>query len=117
MSEAKIAELRFKPAPRSPWAKLRVGMTLEEALTALGNRADDRSYLYHRARQGLLVLDPPLPHRGIFASDISDVDVEQPRSQAKVRPCLSCRAPFESEGPGNRMCALCRTRDVSPYAL
>lgn len=28
--------------------------------------------------------------------------------QAKVRPCLTCRAPFLSEGKHNRMCPDCR---------
>ena len=39
---------------------------------------------------------------------------------SKVRPCLTCRAPFRSEGPHNRMCPGCRTTavngaDVEPY--
>jgi hypothetical protein len=28
----------------------------------------------------------------------------------RVRPCLSCKAPFESEGPHNRMCPACNQR-------
>lgn len=37
----------------------------------------------------------------------------------KRRPCLCCRRDFDSDGPGNRLCAPCRVRvaDVSPYAL
>lgn len=40
----------------------------------------------------------------------------QPRV-LKRRPCLCCQREFESEGPGNRLCAICRARasDVSPY--
>lgn len=36
-----------------------------------------------------------------------------------VRPCLRCRRPFPSAGPGNRMCDPCRTKlaDESPYAV
>lgn len=28
----------------------------------------------------------------------------------KVRPCITCRTPFESEGAHNRMCTFCRAR-------
>lgn len=28
--------------------------------------------------------------------------------KARVRPCLKCRTPFQSEGPHHRMCRLCR---------
>jgi hypothetical protein len=35
---------------------------------------------------------------------------------SKVRPCLTCGAPFPSEGPHNRMCGPCRVASVSPYA-
>ena len=36
-----------------------------------------------------------------------------------VRPCLRCRSPFDSHGPGNRLCPACRARsaDASPYAV
>lgn len=35
------------------------------------------------------------------------------------RPCLRCRQPFLSDGPGNRMCGPCKTKlaDASPYAV
>lgn len=37
----------------------------------------------------------------------------------KQRPCLRCRKPFDSAGPGNRVCAACSNRagEMSPYAL
>lgn len=37
----------------------------------------------------------------------------------KRRPCLCCERPFDSEGPGNRLCMGCRVKasEVSPYAL
>ena len=35
----------------------------------------------------------------------------------KKRPCLCCGTPFNSAGPHNRLCHVCRRRDVSPYAL
>jgi hypothetical protein len=37
----------------------------------------------------------------------------------KVRPCMTCRKPFESEGIHNRMCNGCRAQngEWDPYAL
>jgi hypothetical protein len=121
MIDARITELRFMPSRRSRWAVLRVGMSLDAAIHALGGRTKDRAALYYRVRKGEVVFDLPLPQRGIIASDISDADTgrgaEEPPRQTVIRPCLCCRAPFESEGSGNRMCSSCRTRNVSPYAL
>ncbi len=53
----------------------------------------------------------------IVAADEAGTGVKYGKSAARERPCLTCRAPFMSEGPGNRMCKDCRNRDVSPYAL
>ncbi len=121
MIDSRITELRFIPSRRSRWAALRVGMTLDKALDALGGHRNDRAALYHRVRRGEIVFDLPLPQRIVNASDISDVDTgrgaEEPPRQTVIRPCLSCRSPFESEGPGNRMCPQCRGRSVSPYAI
>jgi hypothetical protein len=119
MIDARITELRFKPGPGSRWAALRVGMTLDDAVHALGDRRNDRGNLYYRARCGEIVFDLPLPQRGVVASDISDVDtgrgVEEPPRRTVTRPCLCCRQPFQSEGPGNRLCDGCRGRNVSPF--
>lgn len=32
------------------------------------------------------------------------------------RPCLCCDKNFLSEGPGHRLCGVCRHKSVSPYA-
>lgn len=121
MIDTRITDLRFIPGPRSRWAALSVGMTLDEALAALGNRPNDRSVLYCRARRGEIVFDLPLPPRVVVASDISDADtgweVEELPRQTVTRPCLCCRQPFESSGPGNRMCNPCRNQSVSPFAV
>ena len=33
------------------------------------------------------------------------------------KACLRCRGTFESEGPGNRLCQMCRrmSQEVSPF--
>ncbi|MEA3002316.1 MAG: hypothetical protein QOH81_1104 [Sphingomonadales bacterium] len=38
--------------------------------------------------------------------------------QTVCRPCLRCERPFDSTGPGNRLCDGCRQKswDLSPYA-
>lgn len=90
------------------------------------SRADSRE-LMERVRRGQIVFHPPIQLNG---RDVREVRAErakpaQPRKPVKyvnrddaaLRPCLCCRQPFESAGPGNRMCPQCRTRDVSPYAL
>lgn len=37
------------------------------------------------------------------------------KNGARVRPCMSCRRPFPSEGPHNRLCGNCRHTSVSPF--
>jgi hypothetical protein len=37
---------------------------------------------------------------------------KQPRP---VRPCMTCGSPFESDGPHNRVCAGCKTGQLSPF--
>ena len=35
--------------------------------------------------------------------------------QKKIRPCIQCRKPFSSTGPGNRICQKCKARDPMNY--
>jgi len=44
-----------------------------------------------------------------------DVALHMPKVR---RPCLRCREPFASTGPGNRLCRRCllRAADMSPFA-
>lgn len=99
MIDPKIAALRFEPKRGSPWASLRVGMTLTEAVTALGSGPRNYGYITDRVRLGRIVLDRPLPQRTVIASDISDADTgrgaEEPPRQTVTRPCLRCRQPFQ----------------------
>ena len=37
------------------------------------------------------------------------------RASSRSRPCLCCKRPFNSKGPGNRLCTECRHVSVSPY--
>lgn len=98
-------------------------MTKAEVL-ALGV---SRTELNYRVRQGRIVFDVGTCERKrassrsfatklIMAGPTGTVVNYVSPKQTKVRPCLCCRHPFESEGPGNRMCAECRARDVSPFA-
>jgi len=122
VSEPKIAELRFKPKRLSPWVALRVGMTVGEARAALGPGPSRE--LMERVRRGQIVFQPPIQLNG---RDVRDVRAKAKPSRkpikyvnrdgATLRPCLCCRQPFESSGPGNRMCDGCRHKNVSPYAL
>lgn len=122
MSDPRITELRFKPKRLSPWAALRLGMTQEEARAALGPKSSRE--LLERVRRGQIVFQPPLQTCG------RDVRAERPKGEprhnpvkyvnregATLRPCLCCRQPFESSGPGNRMCDGCRGQSVSPYDI
>lgn len=52
---------------------------------------------------------------GIIAADAPGTGVKYGKPAEQERPCLRCRKPFMSYGPGNRLCADCRTRDVSPF--
>ncbi len=37
---------------------------------------------------------------------------QKPKS---LRACMCCRTEFLSEGPHNRLCGRCRTKDVGPF--
>lgn len=37
------------------------------------------------------------------------------KAQKKLRPCLCCRAEFLSDGPHNRLCGRCRTKEKTPF--
>lgn len=127
MSVPRIAELRFKPKHLSPWAALRVGMTRAEACEALGPGPSRE--LLERVRRGQIVFVPALRASGREVTDRKEppeAKATRPgrksvryvnRDPASLRPCLCCRQPFESAGPGNRLCDGCRGRNVSPYAL
>lgn len=39
----------------------------------------------------------------------------KPRRGRTRRPCMCCGAPFDSEGPHNRMCGRCRTCSAGPF--
>lgn len=52
---------------------------------------------------------------GIIMADEDGTGVKYVRPAARERPCLRCRRPFMSEGPGNRLCSECRGRNVSPF--
>jgi hypothetical protein len=112
VNERKIVALNFKPRPGSRWAQLRAGMTWGEA-RALGFAAGELNY---RVRKGDLALElPPGGRGGVVAADKPGEGVRYVSSAAGERPCLRCRQPFKSEGPGNRLCSYCRTRYVSPF--
>ena len=120
MSEPRIAELRFKPKRLSPWAALRVGMTVEEARTTLGPSPSRE--LVERVRRGQIVFQPPIQ---AFGRDVGAGRAKPPQQRKPVkyvnregttlRSCLCCRQSFDSSGPGNRMCDGCRGRNVSPF--
>lgn len=50
----------------------------------------------------------------LLARDLSPREAPRPK---KRRPCITCSDPFDSEGPGHRMCGECRSRAASssPY--
>ncbi len=114
MKARKIAAIHYTARPGSRWAKVKPGMTLAEA-AALGL---PRGELNFRVRKGTIVLaQEPGQRVGVIAGDTPGTGVKYAKPVATERPCLRCRQPFLSEGPGNRMCGECRTVSVSPYAL
>lgn len=113
MSEERIAALTYIPRPGSRWARVRVGMTLSE-LRAMGFLPGELNY---RVRRGDIVLGQVQRDGRIVAVDVPGGGVKQAKPNTQLRPCLTCREPFRSEGSGNRMCKECRNRSVSPYAL
>ena len=49
------------------------------------------------------------PHSTKFLAEAALERLER-EARCKTRPCITCRKPFRSEGPHNRMCDLCRLR-------
>lgn len=112
MNDRRIAMLNYTARPGSRWTQLRVGMTWGEA-RSLGFLTGELNY---RIRKGDIELDlGPRRAHGIVAADEPGTGVKQVKATTQERPCLRCRQPFKSEGPGNRLCGGCRTRDVSPF--
>lgn len=114
MNDRKIAVLNYTARPGSRWAQIRVGMTWGEA-RALGFLAGELNY---RIRKGDIELDwGPRRENGIVAADVPGTGIRRVKPVTQERACLRCREPFKSEGPGHRMCNVCRHLSVSPYAL
>ncbi len=67
----------------------------KQTTTAASSRADEPKALSAGCSEGLAV----------------------PEKRAKVRACLRCSREFLSQGAHNRLCATCRAKSVSPYAL
>lgn len=44
------------------------------------------------------------------------IETIQKRAKSAKRPCMCCGKTFTSDGPHNRLCGACRTRQFSPYA-
>ena len=38
-----------------------------------------------------------------------------PKPERQQRECMCCRTQFMSDGPHNRLCTRCRTKETSPY--
>lgn len=43
------------------------------------------------------------------------IEVIDSRAQRRERPCMCCQNKFMSDGPHNRLCGRCRTKETSPY--
>ncbi|USA39884.1 hypothetical protein NCF86_01595 [Pelagerythrobacter marinus] len=54
-------------------------------------------------------------HRPVWVDTVRGTGLV--REAVEPIPCLTCRKPFESVGPHNRMCHSCRTAGVSPFAI
>lgn len=37
------------------------------------------------------------------------------RKRITTRPCMCCQNNFQSEGPHNRLCGRCRTKEKTPF--
>lgn len=49
---------------------------------------------------------------------VTNLEREDRATLDRTRPCITCRTPFQSEGPHNRMCTQCRTRQAdAPYQI
>lgn len=60
-----------------------------------------------------------MPRGAWYGGDRQFNDPDGLPRPVKRRPCLCCGKQFDSEGPGNRLCAPCRIKvsDVSPFAI
>jgi hypothetical protein len=52
------------------------------------------------------------PEQFSFGLIVTDPQAFRMKSQQRTRRCLSCARDFDSEGPGNRICGLCKQRST-----
>lgn len=92
-----------------------------EAIAYGGVRANMLRAAERRAERVLAGLPVDPSHLPPRAPNVSHhlLDLDGNPRPTQRRPCLRCRSPFDSHGPGNRLCGECRARsaDASPFAV
>ena len=50
-----------------------------------------------------------------IVSCLERLEKRDAKTQKVTRPCLCCRTEFKSDGPHNRLCGKCRTKETTPF--
>lgn len=50
-----------------------------------------------------------------IVSCIQRLDRQEQKAKKQTRLCMCCKTPFTSEGPHNRLCCRCRTKEKPPF--
>lgn len=110
-TEPRIAVLNFKRQPGPRWAQMQVGMSLADLLSL----SLPRQQVVERVQLGQIEFKPPLTSKAGAIISKGATEARSCAPQWPQRLCLCCGNLFASEGPHNRMCGPCRTRNVSPF--
>ena len=74
-------------------------------------------YGLRRVRRGGSLVYEVVDRRGVTVATLSSedlalrkIDALERQARSRMRPCMSCKALFDSEGPHNRLCPCCNQR-------
>lgn len=88
----------------------KVGRSVDAIVAKLATMYEDEKCLIDR-----IILPPPESDTKKPSEKSLSKPQQKPKpvnGKAQMRPCMTCRKPFWSEGSHNRMCSRCRSGDV-----
>lgn len=101
---AESLTIRKRASNGSFWSETEIDILVER--WKQGMRMGEIAALLGRSKKSVVVKASRL---GLTRrSYLNETHIQRAKRDGKTRSCLSCRARFYSEGPGNRVCAKCK---------
>lgn len=84
-------------------------------IATLMDRAETSIYSRIKTLAGKTAAE--LRRAGAEVPNLAHYQARKPRRATSTRKCMCCGRAFNSEGPHNRLCGICRGKSCSPYEL